>query len=205
LSPFGYSSYAAYVPETDTTVIVFRNQEIAFAEPDSIGKGLLYLAHGMTPNDLSRPVKAAEKWMFATLGTFTVLFSSGLIGVLLLSCLLPYAKTRVDWSILHALAAWFSVYINHTASAAVLSVDLLAVALYMLTLPIGLQRLATRPLHSGIKDTVIASAWLLMLTSGLAIYCGFFLLHLAWCAAAAASATALVRLFERRSMEKPRS
>ena len=77
-----------------------------------------------------------------------------------------------------------------------LEVDLLALGLYMLTLPIGLQRLATRPLHSGMKATAIASAWLLGITSWLAFYCSFVLVHLAWSTAAAAGATVLIRLLQ---------
>lgn len=183
LSPHGYSSFAAYVPETDTTVVVLQNQDLAINDPDVLALELVKLAHGLPSDQLSEPADTTTKILGAVLGSLIVASTSGLVVCLLLSSLLSGKKDKITWNTNHLIYAWFAVYFNRGLGASLLSTDLLALGLFTITLPIGLHRLSERPLHDGRPRLLLTAVTAIILTA-LAYHIGFLKIHLLWTSAA---------------------
>jgi CubicO group peptidase (beta-lactamase class C family) len=88
LSPEGYSSYVAYVPETDTTVVVLQNQDIRRFS-DDVGRALVQLSHGMDLGEIEIESRA---------GVLTFVMSSVLLvcrsPLLFLLLFIPWIRLK---------------------------------------------------------------------------------------------------------------
>jgi CubicO group peptidase (beta-lactamase class C family) len=201
LSPHGYSSFAGYVPETDTLVVVLQNQDLSINDPDNMALELLKIAHGDSSEGLADPVDTITKVLGAFLGSLLVATSSGLVVLLLLRALFPMAKTQFKWCNYHLSSAWFGVYFNHGLGANLISIDLLALGLYGLTLPLGLHRLGARPLYQSYRKSAINIGFQLLVMTGLAYYLGFLVVHFLWTGVALGITAAVFKVFEYKQQQ----
>ena len=188
LSPFGYSSFVAHVPETDRTVLVLCNQYPSAVSVNDIGFDLVDLLAGKAvtePGEGAGPMDGVLTLLLMCLTTMA-------IPVILLYG--AYGKTgaRLNWALGFSMAPW----VTQQAGAVMgVATGLGVIAAGLAGMGLGLWRRRNEPRWDGSMTSLASLAFSLAIVAFIVQGLGGGWLVLAWGGCGALATLAMERSF----------